>query len=53
MIGIKNLRRASKESITIIKAREFKRDSDSFGGFKRKILSNLTDPPDLQVSILT
>ena len=47
MIGIKgNPRRANKDSITIINPREFKRDN--FGGFMRKILSDLTDPPDLQ-----
>ena len=35
-----NLRRASKESITIIKSRECKRRKESFGGFRRKILSD-------------
>ena len=33
-----NLRRASKESITIIKPGENKRGNESFYGFKRKIL---------------
>ena len=41
-----------QESIILIKPRENKRRTESFGGFKRKILSNWTDPPDLQVSKL-
>ena len=49
-----NLRRACTENITIIKSRENSRGNESFGGFKRKILlvSDWTDPPDLQVSNL-
>ena len=35
-----NLRRASKESITVIKPGENKRGNGSFGGFKRKIVSD-------------
>ena len=35
-----NLRRASKESITVIKHGKNKRGSESFGGFKRKIPSD-------------
>ena len=35
-----NLRRASKESITTIKPGENKRGNKSFGGFKRRILSD-------------
>ena len=50
---MENLRRASKESSTVIKPGENKRGNESFGGFKKekkkKILSDLTDPPDLQV----
>ena len=51
-----NLRRASKESITITKPRENKRENESFGGLKKikiKILLDYTDPPDPQVSKLT
>ena len=39
--------------IIIIKPRENKRGNESFGGFIRKILSDWTNPPDLQVSKLT
>ena len=39
--------------MTIITLGENKRGNESFGGFKRKILSDWTDPPDLQVSKLT
>ena len=35
-----NLRRGSKESITVIKPGENKRGNKSFGGFKRKIVSD-------------
>ena len=35
-----NLRRGSKKSTTIIKPRESKGENESFGGFKRKILSD-------------
>ena len=38
-----NPRRTSKESITIIKPGENKRGNESFGGFKRKILSDGMD----------
>ena len=48
-----NPRRTSEGSITIIKPREKKRGNESFDGFKRKILLDCTDPPDLQVSKLT
>ena len=48
-----NVRRASKENITIINATWNKIGNGSFGGFKRKRLSDWTDPPDLQVSQLT
>ena len=48
-----NLRTASKESIAIIKPREKKRGNESSGSFNRKIPSDWTDPPDLQISQLT
>ena len=35
-----NLRRASKDSITVIKPGEKKKGNESFGGFKRKKLSD-------------
>ena len=35
-----NLRRASKESITIIKPGENKRGNENFGVFRRKIVSD-------------
>ena len=35
-----NLRRASEESISIIKPRENKRGNESYGSFYRKILSH-------------
>ena len=35
-----NLRRASKESIAVIKPRENKRGNESFSSFHRKILSD-------------
>ena len=35
-----NLRRGSKESITVIKPGKNKRGSESFGGFKRQIPSD-------------
>ena len=35
-----NLRRASKESISVIKPGENKRGDESVGGYKRKIPSN-------------
>ena len=35
-----NLRKASKDSITIIKPRKDKRGNDSFGDFRRKIPSD-------------
>ena len=40
MFTLENLRRASKESITLIKPGENKRGHESFGGFKRKRLSD-------------
>ena len=43
----------SGSCIIIIKPRENKRGNESFGGFIRKILSDWTYPPDLQVSKLT
>ena len=48
-----NLRRASKESTAIIKPRENKRRNESFSSFYRKILSDWTDPSNLQISQLT
>ena len=41
--------RASKESTAIIKPRE-NRGNESFGGFRTKILSDWTDPPDRLIS---
>ena len=49
----KNLRRASKESIAIIKPRENTRGNARFSSFHRKILWDWTDPPNLQISQLT
>ena len=48
-----NLRTASKESIAIIKPRENKRGNESFSSFHRKILSDWTNPSNLQMSQLT
>ena len=48
-----NLSRASKERITRIKPREKNGDDENCSVFKRKVLSEWTDPPDLQVSKLT
>ena len=45
-----NLRRANKDSIIIVKPGENKRGDESFSGFKRKIVSDSTDPPDLQLT---
>ena len=43
------MRRASKESIIIIKPRDNKRGNESFSGLKKILL----DPPDLQVNKMT
>ena len=48
-----NPRRASEESVTVTRSGENKRGNESLGVFKRQMLSDCTDPPDLQVSKLT